>query len=359
MKQNPNRRPSRPPEQAAARMNQILMAQGCADALGAATEFMDEEAQDVYPAWPDPAEPEAPPPDFRGGGPFDFAPGEVTDDTQMSLALTWEITAPDWPALTPLERATRIRAHFVSWAQSSPPDIGLTTARALRSGAPSWQGQEAGNGALMRAGAVVAQNLGAQSALELMALQGAVTHLNPRSVLAGSALQAMCSALSRGESWARAGQQAFTGLGWALSEAPALLIAAGVLPERQRRDYRRALERAAPELEDATERGLSGDARNPSGYVVDTWRAALAYATPEAPSARAAPLAQAAVRAARGGGDSDTAAAVSAALCAAAGQYAPQAWQEQARSGHSWQHGAWQTRRGEPLMDAVRRACRQ
>ena len=101
-----------------------------------------------------------------GGGWLDLQPGEVTDDTQMTLAVAKGITEnPD----SPLEA---IGAHFVQWIQTSPKDVGNTCMSAIngamrlaaRPNRPSnneWLlasysthrhtgGKTAGNGSLMR-----------------------------------------------------------------------------------------------------------------------------------------------------------------------------------------------------------------
>ena len=55
-----------------------------------------------------------------GGGWLNVKPGEVTDDTQMTLAVAKGICEnPD----SPIEAIGR---HFVRWAQSGPKDIGNT-----------------------------------------------------------------------------------------------------------------------------------------------------------------------------------------------------------------------------------------
>jgi ADP-ribosyl-[dinitrogen reductase] hydrolase len=86
-----------------------------------------------------------------GGGPFGWAPGEGTDDSDLAVAL-----ARAYQRGYSLEE---VAARFVAWYRSGPRDIGGTTARALRlvaGGAdPRVSGQRhersAANGGLMRA----------------------------------------------------------------------------------------------------------------------------------------------------------------------------------------------------------------
>ncbi len=84
-----------------------------------------------------------------GGGPFDWAPGEFTDDTQMALSMALALQAAGGydPAV--------VWAHWRAWADEAP-DIGITTRHALSY--DDWREVDhpdpertAANGALMRA----------------------------------------------------------------------------------------------------------------------------------------------------------------------------------------------------------------
>ena len=97
-----------------------------------------------------------------GGGWLDVAPGEVTDDTQMTVAVAAGIVE------SPLNPVTSIGHRFIAWVNSNPKDIGATCAAAIRMAAAQkktslnqWldvsrqvaksNGQRSGgNGALMR-----------------------------------------------------------------------------------------------------------------------------------------------------------------------------------------------------------------
>lgn len=100
-----------------------------------------------------------------GGGWLKVAPGEITDDTQMTLAVAEGIVEdPDNPI-------KGIGARFIDWARSGPKDIGITCSMSIRGAAAKGRqdepdeemwfeaskytskangGRSGGNGALMR-----------------------------------------------------------------------------------------------------------------------------------------------------------------------------------------------------------------
>lgn len=118
-----------------------------------------------------------------GGGAFGWAPGEFTDDTQMSIALAESLLAcggfdPD-----------DVWDRFLAWRRAAA-DCGVLTASALRG--PSREGaallaheatggRSAANGALMRvAGLACAYVIGDESALiDAARAQAALTHADP------------------------------------------------------------------------------------------------------------------------------------------------------------------------------------
>ncbi|CAJ0944638.1 unnamed protein product, partial [Mesorhabditis belari] len=61
-----------------------------------------------------------------GGGPFLLKAGQITDDSEMALSMIGSILKNDR-----YDQASTVCA-YVRWAQSNPPDIGHTTATALR-----------------------------------------------------------------------------------------------------------------------------------------------------------------------------------------------------------------------------------
>lgn len=142
------------------------------DAVGTALEF---KSKPSYPILTD----------MVGGGPFNLAPGQWTDDTAMALALgDWIINDPD---LDP----TELMSRFVAWHEDGEFsctgdcfDIGNTTRGALdrfrRTGNPmagSTARFQAGNGALMRLSPVAIRFWSNRERLiDIARLQTATTH---------------------------------------------------------------------------------------------------------------------------------------------------------------------------------------
>jgi len=123
-----------------------------------------------------------------GGGHFDWAPGEWTDDTQMSLAIL-EALGEEKGNLY------RVAANFLEWFSSNPPDVGIQTRGVL--GATEFpqnlmtvsatfmdaNPDAAGNGGLMRTSPVALidienRDLVANYAKDVASL----THAHPDSV---------------------------------------------------------------------------------------------------------------------------------------------------------------------------------
>lgn len=119
-----------------------------------------------------------------GGGSFNWAPGEFTDDSQMALIVGESLLRQG------SFDGTDIFNGFKHWAAAHPPDVGIQTAAVLRSGLP-WDkaaaqhfasGQRAaGNGSLMRAStsAVFFGRMGRPAAMEAGRLISALTHGDP------------------------------------------------------------------------------------------------------------------------------------------------------------------------------------
>jgi ADP-ribosylglycohydrolase len=167
------------------------------DALGATNEF---ETERTGPAFPRLAS--GPQTEMVGRGPFDLAPGQVTDDTEMAACLARSLLACG--GLDPADVARR----YASWAEHAF-DVGNLTRGVLervRAGEDAfaaardaWQGGSAGNGSLMRT-APLAVWLAARP-IELVgaALQeSAITHHDPRCRLACAAFDAAIAAALRG-----------------------------------------------------------------------------------------------------------------------------------------------------------------
>ncbi len=149
------------------------------DALGATVEFMTpREIRSAFAAQRGIHR------DLRGGGWLRLRPGQVTDDTTMSLALGDAILSGGGH-VEPLACA---RA-FDGWMRAKPVDIGNTVRRNLvafrRTGRPEAPAsdQDAGNGAAMRVLPVALATCGADEATVCAAVraQGHVTHNNPAS----------------------------------------------------------------------------------------------------------------------------------------------------------------------------------
>jgi ADP-ribosyl-[dinitrogen reductase] hydrolase len=145
------------------------------DALGATVEFMTpREIAYQYGSHQE----------LIGGGWLRLKPGQVTDDTSMSLALGEAILADHGEV-----QALSCARAFDAWMRTKPIDIGNTVRRNLiafrRSGNPEAAPSEhdAGNGAAMRVLPVALATLGRSDAEVQAAVcaQAHVTHHNPIS----------------------------------------------------------------------------------------------------------------------------------------------------------------------------------
>ncbi|MBP6653405.1 MAG: ADP-ribosyl-[dinitrogen reductase] hydrolase [Propionivibrio sp.] len=205
------------------------------DALGATVEFlMPREIAHQYGVHRE----------IRGGGWLGLRPGQVSDDTTMSLALGAAIIADGGEV-----RALSCAQAFDGWMRSKPVDIGNTIRRNLiafrRAGNPSATPSEhdAGNGAAMRVLPVALATLGRNedAVRDAVRAQSHVTHHNPVS-------DAAC-------------------------EFIALAVQDFVRGEPLRNVYRRRigpLIRAFPEFSFRRRRR-----ENPSGWIVETLQAVL------------------------------------------------------------------------------------
>lgn len=152
-----------------------VLASAAGDALGAPHEF--------GPAL-DPAEALG----MTGGGPFPWAPGEWTDDTQTALA----ILEPLSRGVAPAALADEVARGLLAWFDSRPPDVGSQTssvlsaatksARSLAEVTAEWQASRpdsSGNGSLMRTGPLAlaaSSGLSRESLAELARTVSALTH---------------------------------------------------------------------------------------------------------------------------------------------------------------------------------------
>ena len=157
------------------------------DALGATTEFMTPgEIRAKYKRHDR----------IIGGGWLYLKPGQVTDDTEMSLALGKALLAAGrWDL-------QGIADHFLGWMKSKPVDIGATCRRGIRNymlkgqlSAP-YNEWDAGNGAAMRMAPVALCTLGDDRMLRQCALEQA--HLTHNHVLSDAACLAVGRMVQQG-----------------------------------------------------------------------------------------------------------------------------------------------------------------
>jgi ADP-ribosyl-[dinitrogen reductase] hydrolase len=267
--------------------------------------------------------------EFLPYSPFGFAPGEVTDDTQMALAALLAEGPP--PVLEdvggPRRFLERRLEAYRSWYRSRPPDVGMATGSALSAGQldggfRSWRGgQSAGNGSLMRAVSAVVEGYRGEDLLLASALDSALTHPDPRCVAACVLNNAIIEdALDRAapeafgdtvlHSCARARKLDFAFLDAFPIEDPSWRAA---FEARWSDELGFMISRAMAALD-----GLHVDCERtghqewPTGFVVDTWQQAMWAAAHGELATDAIHLA---VR--HGGRDADTIGAIGGGLAAA------------------------------------------
>ncbi|MDJ0396079.1 ADP-ribosylglycohydrolase family protein [Rhodococcus sp. G-MC3] len=159
----------------------VLLGTAAGDALGAGYEFTHPTAGTVV--------------DMIGGGPFDWAPGEWTDDTSMAAAVA--LAARGGVDIGVGAGLDSVAANFVAWYDTKPADIGNQTRAVLGFRSPSaaamtaqaalLTGRAGGNGSLMRTAPVALAYLDdPQRCVDAAAAVSALTHSDPR---AGEACQ--------------------------------------------------------------------------------------------------------------------------------------------------------------------------
>jgi ADP-ribosyl-[dinitrogen reductase] hydrolase len=201
------------------------------DALGATLEFLTpREIQQEHGVHRE----------ITGGGWLRLRKGQVTDDTEMSLALGEAILSCG------AVEAEAIAAAFSAWMSRRPRDIGHTVRRGIARYRQTGQTQvprsvqDAGNGACMRSLPIALFTLGAGAAevAEASRIQSHVTHHSPLADAGSLTVVRMVQAALLG-----GGKGHLKGLADAL-----------VAQEHQYRYHRRRME-------------------HPSGYLVETLRA--------------------------------------------------------------------------------------
>jgi ADP-ribosyl-[dinitrogen reductase] hydrolase len=243
------------------------------DALGATVEFLQpgeiRAAHGVHR-------------ELTGGGWLRLEPGQVTDDTQMSLCAARAIDAAGGWSLR------GVAENFAAWLKSRPIDVGSTCRAGIRrymlegtfEGPPgAW---DAGNGAAMRVLPVALLTLGDDRALARLAVEQArLTHHHPLSdaacLLVARLVQLAC-------------------LGYSMRQLRAAALAAA---------------EAEPRLSFEPYRGLA------TGYVVDTMQTVLhhLFTTGDFEACLVAVVNR--------GGDADTTGAIAGAIAGA--YYGPRA----------------------------------
>ncbi|HJV67396.1 MAG TPA: ADP-ribosyl-[dinitrogen reductase] hydrolase [Geomonas sp.] len=157
-----------PKEDILSRARGAFLGLAIGDALGAPAEFMTRgEIETKYGVLKE----------MVGGGWLRLKPGQVTDDTDMSLCIARAISKADGWSLT------AVADSFASWLRSKPIDVGDTCRRGIRNymlkgtletPPNEWDG---GNGAAMRNLPVALYTLGSDQLLEQCTLQQAhITH---------------------------------------------------------------------------------------------------------------------------------------------------------------------------------------
>lgn len=163
----------------------------CGDALGATVEFMSpKQIQKRYGVHRD----------MIGGGWLGLEAGQITDDTQMSLAIGQAIVDhQDW-------NIQAVADNLVVWLESNPPDIGNTCRRGITRYRDSGElfglprDDDAGNGACMRNLPVVLSTLNRSDCFSEWSLQQShITHNHPLSDAATLALGRIVNLLIHGQ----------------------------------------------------------------------------------------------------------------------------------------------------------------
>jgi ADP-ribosyl-[dinitrogen reductase] hydrolase len=223
---------SRPRTSAAQRAEAAYLGLALGDALGATVEFMTpREIQAEYGTHDQ----------IRGGGWLRLKPGQVTDDTTMSLALGESILEHGGVEADAVARA------FDAWMRAKPVDIGNTVRRGILNfrltGLPVTppSDHDAGNGAAMRVLPVALATYGAPARIVTLACQ-AQAHVTHHNTLSDSATECLADML----------QLALAGV-----DKDVLLLRAR---ELARRTPAFAFEACKPR-------------QNPSGFIVDTMQA--------------------------------------------------------------------------------------
>jgi ADP-ribosyl-[dinitrogen reductase] hydrolase len=281
----------------------VLLATAAGDALGAAYEF--------GPPLPDDA-----PVTMRGGGAYDWEPGEWTDDTAMAIAIA-EVAATG-ADLRSVDAQDQIVARWVGWSRTAP-DVGVQTSQVLGqvldggvSGAAAAAlaaaadlhertGHTAGNGSLMRTAPIALAYLDDPVGLaEAATALSALTHFD-RS--AGEACALWCLAIRHAV--LTGGLDACAGLGYLPARTVDVWTARLVEAEKSR-------------PVDFSRNGWVVEALQAAWCAIATAVTSLPDDDPQGGASRGNHLRLALESAVRGGRDADTVAAIAGGLVGAA-----------------------------------------
>jgi ADP-ribosyl-[dinitrogen reductase] hydrolase len=276
-----------------------LLGLACGDALGAPYEFGPSFAREI-------------PVEMKGGGPFNFGPGEFTDDTAMAIAIALAVRDAHSRRLADGSDAIdleKVLEHWLAWLDVTK-DVGMQTGTILRrlqrdgliteaacrmlsqNHHEASAGQSAGNGALMRTAPVALAYVRDTTGLADMARR--VAQLTHWEDAAGDACVLWCFAIVHA---VRTGE---------------LDIRIGIdeLPESARAYW---LER----IEEAESSNPAHFSVN-NGWVVSAFRGAWSAIFHSITDLGRIDVVDALERAVRGGNDTDTVAAIAGSLIGAA-----------------------------------------
>ncbi|ELY35551.1 ADP-ribosylglycohydrolase family protein [Natronorubrum tibetense] len=158
----------------------VLLGLACGDALGRPVEFSSPEALSAEYGRLE---------EMVGHGTWNQPAGTLTDDTAQALCIARSVVEED--GFDPAD----VAARFVEWYESDPFDIGRMTARSLHqiqqgaswdeAGKRVWErspeGQNAGNGSIMRCAPLAIPYAGNRDRLVTVSRQSStITHADPR-----------------------------------------------------------------------------------------------------------------------------------------------------------------------------------
>ncbi|MFC5062869.1 ADP-ribosylglycohydrolase family protein [Actinomycetospora atypica] len=238
-------------------------------------------------------------PEMVGGGLGDYAPGQWSDDTEMASVIAQ--VAATGADLRSDEALDAVADGFVGWYQQGPADVGTQTASVLSGQQPGpgsadrlrrralevhrRTGRSGGNGSLMRTGPVALAHLGDPAAVaEAAEAVSALTHWDPEA----------------GEACAI----------WCLAVEAAVVTGEGDVTARMHHLRDDSSRRWIPRLEEAARLGPGAYASS-NGWVVAALQGAWAAVSGTASAEEGL------IAAVRGGGDTDTVAAIAGALLGA------------------------------------------